>query len=202
MDIGKSIQESINLYRQNFSTLLLATFIVFVGSALTIGILSGPLVGGLLLLCLKLMRGEQARVNEVFAHFNKFGSTFLIVAAMWAAALITAVLASVPVVGNIVRFIAGPFIGMVFTLAIGLALDRNIEAVEALRQALGCFKTNPLMIWLYSFIIGLLSGIGAILFVVPVIFTMPIGAAGMAIAYRELISKEGGVPNSGTNIMN
>jgi hypothetical protein len=49
--------------------------------------------------------------------------------------------------------------------------------------------TNPLMIWFYSFIISFLSGAGAILFIIPVILTMPIGTTGMAIAYRELVSK-------------
>lgn len=87
MDISKALRNSFALYRQNFMTLLLATLIAAVGSLVTLGILAGPLTGGLLMLCLKLMRGETAGANEVFAYFNKFVPTFLIVVAMWVGSL-------------------------------------------------------------------------------------------------------------------
>jgi uncharacterized membrane protein len=192
VDISKGIRESFDLYRQNFLTLVLATLVAALGSLVTAGILSGPLVGGLLMLCLKRMRGEPAGINEVFAYFNKFVPTFLIVVAMWIAMLITSALGSIPVIGFLVRVAVGPAMGILFILAIGLIIERNLEPVVALRQALRCFMTNPVMIWLYSFVIGLLSGIGAILFVIPVILTMPLGATGMAIAYRELSNREAG----------
>ncbi|MDF2500078.1 MAG: glycerophosphodiester phosphodiesterase [Anaerosporomusa subterranea] len=192
MDISKGIRESFELYRQNFSTLILATLVVAVGSLVTAGILAGPLVGGLLMLCLKRMRGEHAGVNEVFAYFNKFVPTFLIVVAMWIAMFIAGALGSIPLVGFLVQIAVGPAVGILFILAIGLIVEGNLEPMAALKQALQYFMTDPVRIWLYSFVIGLLSGIGAILFVIPVILTMPLGATGMAIAYRELSSREVG----------
>lgn len=193
MDVSKGIQESFELYRRNFSTIFLATLVATIGSVVTAGILAGPLSGGLLMLCLKRMRGEQAGVNEVFAYFNKFVPTFLIVAAMWVAMLITAALGAIPVIGFLFRIAVGPAMGILFILAVGLIIEQNLEPIAALQQAVRSFMTNPLMIWFYSFVIGLVSGSGAILFLLPIILTMPLGAIGMAIAYRELSNKEAGM---------
>lgn len=190
MDITKGIRDSIDLYRQNVKVLLLATLVAAVGSMITFGILSGPLVGGLLMLCLKLIRGETAEVSEVFAHFDKFLPTFLIVIAMWAAMFIAMILGQIPIIGSLFLFVIGPAIGMVFILAIGYIVDQNYTPVNALQQALQCFLVNPVMIWLYSFAIGMLSTIGAILFGAGVILTMPIGTIGMAIAYWELSDRK------------
>lgn len=194
MDISKDIKASIDLYRRNFMTLILATLVAAAGSVITAGIIAGPLTGGLLMLCLKLMRGEEAGVKEVWAYFDKFVPTFLIVAAMWVATLIAMVLGSIPVVGFIVQIVVGPVMAILFILAIGLVIEQNLEPIAALQKAFRCFMANnPLMIWLYSFVISFLSGAGAFLFLLPVILTMPLGATGMAIAYRELSNREIGM---------
>lgn len=192
MDIYQGLRDSFALYLQNFVTLLVATLVVAVGSLVTAGILTGPLTGGLLMLCLKRMRGEPAGINEVFAYFNKFVPTFLIVVAMLVVMLIAGALGSIPVVGSLLGIVVGPAVGILFILAVGLIVERNLEPIAALQQAYQYFMANPLMIWLYSFVVGLLSGSGAILFLVPVILTMPIGATGMAIAYRKLANQETG----------
>jgi len=190
MDISKSIQESFTLYRQNFGTILLATLLVSVGCVISVGILAGPLAGGMLMLCLKRMRGEDAGVGEIFSYFNKFVPTFIIVMALWLTMLITAGLGSIPVIGYLIQLVIGPAAGIVFVLAVGLVVERNVEPIAALKQAIDCFMTNPLMIWFYSFIISFLSSCGAFLFLIPVVLTMPLGTTGMAIAYQELVGRK------------
>lgn len=190
MDISKSIRESFDLYRQNFGTVFLATLVASIGCVVSFGILAGPLVGGMLMLCRKLMRGEQAGVGEVFAYFSKFVPTFVIVMAMWLTMLIAAGLHSIPLVGFVVQMAVGPAVGVLFIIAIGLIIEQNYEPIAALKQACNYFMTNPLLIWFYSFIISFISGIGAFLFVIPIIFTLPMGTTGMAVLYRELVGKE------------
>lgn len=190
MDISKSIQESFELYRRNFGTILLATLISSVGCVISVGILAGPLVGGMLMLCLKLMRGEAAGVGEIFSYFNKFVPTFIIVMALWLTMLIAAGLGKIPVIGYFIHLVIGPAAGIIFVLAVGLVVERNVEPIEALKQAVDSFMTNPLMIWFYSFIISFLSSCGAFLFLIPVILTMPLGTTGMAIAYQKLNNRD------------
>ena len=190
MDISKNIQESFNLYRRNFGTILLATLITSIGCVISVGILAGPLTGGMLMLCLKRMRGEDAGVGEIFSYFNKFVPTFIIVMALWLTMLISAGLGKIPVIGYLMHLIIGPAAGIIFILAIGLVVERNLEPIAALKQAIECFMSNPLLIWFYSFIVSFLSACGAFLFFIPVILTMPLGATGMAIAYQELVSNK------------
>lgn len=190
MDISKSIRESFNLYCRNFGTIFLATLLVAVGCMISVGILAGPLVGGMLMLCLKRMRGEAAGLGEIFSYFNKFVPTFIIVMALWLTMLITAGLGAIPVIGYLIQLVIGPAAMLVFVVAVGLVVERNVEPIAALKKAFDYFMTNPLIIWFYSFIISFLSACGAFLFLVPVILTMPLGMTGMVIAYQELVGSE------------
>lgn len=190
MDISKSIQESFSLYCRNFGTMFLATLLVAVGCMISVGILAGPLVGGMLMLCLKRMRGENAGVGEIFSYFNKFVPTFIIVMALWLTMLIAAGLSAIPVIGYLLHLIIGPSAGIIFVLAVGLVVEQNFEPIAALKHATDCFMSNPLLIWFYSFITAFLSSSGAFLFCIPVVLTMPLGTTGMAVAYQELAGKK------------
>ena len=65
MDIGKSIQQSLDLYLKNFGTLFVAGLVATLLSGATLGILAGPLFGGFIILCLKLLKGEIKEKSEV-----------------------------------------------------------------------------------------------------------------------------------------
>lgn len=67
MDLGNAIQKSVDLYLKNFGLLFVAGLLVLLLSVVTIGILAGPLIGGFIILVLKIQRGEKADFNEIFA---------------------------------------------------------------------------------------------------------------------------------------
>jgi MFS family permease len=190
MEIGKNIQQSFNLYAKNFVTLLLACLITGIISAVTLGILAGPLIGGVIILGLKLLRGEEAKFNEVFGHFNQFIPTFPVTIMLWAASLAVWVIASIPFIGWIIQIIAGPILGLLYFLAIGFVIDQKMKPVEALQRSIGCFAADPLILWVYSLVMVILAGIGAILLMVGVFLTMPLGMAGLIIAYQQISMKE------------
>ena len=54
MDIQANLGRIFDLYRKNFLVILGATFLTFLLSGLSLGLLAGPLNGGLIILCLKL----------------------------------------------------------------------------------------------------------------------------------------------------
>lgn len=99
MDIGNNIQKSFALYLKNFGVLFLACLIAGIIAAVTFGILAGPLVGGVLVLCLKLLRGEKGELNEIFAHFDQFVPTLIATLMLWAASLIVWVISMIPFIG-------------------------------------------------------------------------------------------------------
>jgi MFS family permease len=190
MDIGKNLQQSFNLYRQNFGTLLLACLIAGVLAVITFGILAGPLAGGLLALALKLSRGEQGEFKEIFAHFDRFLPALLITLMLWAAALVTWIIAAIPAVGWIVNLIAGPALGLLYWLSIGFVVDQKRGPLEALRRSIDGCAAELLPLWVYALLVGILGGIGAVILGIGVILTMPLGIVGLTLAYQQLATKE------------
>lgn len=65
MDIGKGIQRSFELFTKNAGLLIPAGIVVMLISIFTFGILGGIMMGGFLMLCLKVMRGEKGEFNEI-----------------------------------------------------------------------------------------------------------------------------------------
>ncbi len=190
MNFGKNIQQSFDLYLKNFGTLLLACLIAGIISMVSIGILAGPLWGGVLALGLKLLRGEKGELNEIFSHFDQFIPTLLTTLLFTAAGLVLWIIGIIPVIGWILNLAVGPALGLLYFLVIGFIVDQKMRPLEAAKRSVDCLAAEPIQLWLYSLIMSILSGIGAIILIVGVILTMPLGMVGMAIAYQHLSAKE------------
>ncbi len=190
MNLGKSIQQSFDLYLKNFGLLLLASLIAGLISVISIGILAGPLAGGVLALGLKLLRGEKGELNEIFSHFNQFLPTLIATLLFIAASLVLWIIGIIPVIGWILNLAACPALGLLYLLAIGFIIDQKMQPLEAVKRSVDCFAAEPVPLWFYSLVMLILSGIGAIIFVIGVILTIPLGMAGMTVAYQQLSIKE------------
>lgn len=190
MDIGNNIQKSFDLYLKNFGVLFLACLIAGIIAAVTFGILAGPLVGGVLVLCLKLLRGEKGELNEIFAHFDQFVPTLIATLMLWTASLIVWVVGMLPFIGWIINLVVGPALGLLYFLTIGFIVDQKMKPWEALRRSIDCCATEPLLLWIYALICGILVGIGAIIFGIGIILTLPFGMVGFTLAYQQLSVKE------------
>lgn len=185
MDIGKSIQKSLDLYFKNFGPLFLAGLIAGLLSSITFGILAGPLMAGFVVLCLKYIRGGKGDFNEIFA-FNKFVPTLLALLIVFIPYMI---LSFIPVV-NILVGLLGPFVSLLVVCALALVMEKDAQPMDAVKQAFELIKgsNNLPMIWVYCFVMGILSGIGIIACGIGILATMPIGTIGMAMLYEELSS--------------
>ncbi|HEX3043411.1 MAG TPA: hypothetical protein VHY08_01545 [Bacillota bacterium] len=190
MELGNGIQKGFDLFFKNFGVLFLACLIMGIISAITIGILAGPLVGAVLVLCLKLLQGEKGELKELLAHFDQFMPTLKATFMYATAGALIWVICRIPFIGWIITLIVSPALGMLYFLTIGFIVDQKMKPMEALRRSVDCFAFQPLMSWLYSLIVMLLAGMGALLFLIPVFLTMPLGVMGMAIAYRQLSTCE------------
>ena len=185
MDIGKGIQESLDLYTKNFTTLFVAGLVATLLSAVTLGILAGPLFGGFIILCLKLLKGEPGEFNEIFAHFDKFGPTFII----FLLSLVFYIICMIPVLGWLVGIVLGPVVAFIYAFAITLIIQQDLQPMDAVKKGLEFFQTNTVMNWVYVLVISILGGIGAIACGIGIILTLPFTWIGLALAYRELAAK-------------
>ena len=186
MDIGKSLQTSLDLYLKHFGILFLATLIGAIITAVSFGILAGPVCGGLLLLGLNLLRGSTGEVREVFQHFDKFLPTLLVTLIFILAILVVSVIERIPLLGFLFGILVGPLLGTLYFLTLGLVIKDDLPPLTAFHQSLAWLHRKPLSIWLYSLLVSFLAGLGAFACFIPVILTMPFGTAGMAVAYHEL----------------
>lgn len=183
MDLGKNIQQSIDLYLKNFGTLFVAGLVAGLITCATVGILAGPVIGGFLVLVLKVMRGEKGEFNEIFAHFDKFAPTFVASLICFIAMIIMGI---IPILNIILVLVFNPLISFVWVMALIKIIEQDFKPMDAIKEGIELVKTNPVMIWLYTFIINILSMVGSIALLIGVIFTAPLSSIGLAVAYQNM----------------
>jgi hypothetical protein len=190
MEIGKNLQKSFDLFLKNFGVLFMACLIAVIIAAVSFGILAGPLIGGALVLSLKLMRGEKGELNEIFAHFDQFVPTLKATLMLWVASLIVGIIGIIPFIGWIISIAVGPALGLLYIMTIGFVVDQKMKPWEAFRRSIDCCATEPLHFWIYALICGIIAGIGAVIFGIGIILTLPFGIVGFTIVYQQLSTKE------------
>lgn len=189
MNIEKNLQKSIDLYLtgNNFGIIFITSLAASILSAISLGILAGPLFGGLIMLILKLLRNKPTEFNEIFSHFDKFLPTLLV---CLASGIISLIAGNIPVIGVFLGIVLNPFILVITSVAIILIIEKDYTPLTALKEGFAYFKTEPLIIWIYGLIASILSAIGVLAFGIGVILTIPFSVICMAVAYQEYFDKE------------
>lgn len=190
MNILANYKKSFTLYGKNFVPVFLATLITAVLSGITFGLLAGPLLGGLFVFVGKTIEGEKAELKEIFSRFDKFLPTLAIIILTGLAWFIISIIGAIPVIGMLFRLAAGSFLTLLSFLAIAFIVDQDLGPVDALKRSLQSFLTEPLTVWLYSLGLLVISWMGTLLFIFPVVFTLPLGIIGATLAYNELSTRE------------
>jgi hypothetical protein len=190
MDIQANLGRIFDLYRKNFLVILGATFLTFLLSGLSLGLLAGPLNGGLIILCLKLSQGKQTTYKEIFQHFDRFIPTFLLFILASCAFVLIWIISGIPLIGWLFNFTITPALYLITGLALAFTLDHQLPTLAAIKRSVEVCLTAPKTIYLYSLVIGLLGSLGAWLFLLPVIFTAPITLLGIALVYQEFSARE------------
>ena len=75
--VKRSVTEAWTLFTSDALLFLLAPIVVVLLSAISFGILSGPLTVGLIQLVRKRRRGQPGAVGDVFGGFASFGASFV-----------------------------------------------------------------------------------------------------------------------------
>ena len=189
---GEWIENGFNLYKENFGVLVLASLIAWVLSVVTLGILAGPMVAGVLLITLALFdkKDPKPEVGDVFKGFSYFLNSFLFVL-VWGILLFVAsfILGLVPCVGQIaavfVIYAAQAF------LMFGLfpILEKQMNFWPASMESIDKVKTNFWPFLGLSIVSSLIGSIGAIACGIGVVVTAPIHACILTVAYREVFGE-------------
>ena len=191
---GKWIEEGFILYKNNFGTLVLASVIALVLSTVTVGLLAGPMIAGLVIITLQLLRREEPKpdAGRVFRGFDHFLNSFLFVAVWGIAILIgSSILALFPVIGQLLSlfFIYASQAFLMF--GIYLIVDKQMNFRPASRESIQTVRTNFWPLFGLSAIASIIGSIGAIAFVIGIVLTIPIQACILAVAYQQIFGEPG-----------
>ena len=161
---GEWIEEGFHLYKDNFGTLVLAAIIALVLTTITIGILAGPMLAGLVIITLQLLRKEQPAPDpgKIFSGFNYFLNAFLFLLIWGAAILVGSVILQIfPVIGQLLSlfFIYAAQAFLMF--GIFLIVDRQMNFWPASMESIQIVKANFWPFFGLSTVASIIGSIGA-----------------------------------------
>lgn len=188
---GDWIEGGFNLYKDNFGVLVLASLIAVLLSAVTLGILMGPMVAGVIMISLVLLDKQTPKpeVGNVFKGFDFFLQTFLFIL-VWGVSLsvVAFLLNLVPCIGQLAALFAVYAAQTFLMFGIYLIVDKNKEFWPASMESFETVQTNFWPFMGLCIVTGIIGGIGAIACGIGVFITFPIQICILSVAYRDIFT--------------
>lgn len=185
-DFNTCFNQAWKTYKKHLLLLVGASLVSSLLISVSFGILTGPIMAGLITLILKLMdEDSSAGFEDIFSQFSTFATTFLLCLA-WGAALYMAmmVLMIMPLIGQLAAVLISIGFSVFITFAVMLAAEKGMDFGQASRAALEMLKKDLWPLIGFAALASILSGVGAIACGIGVIFTMPMFYIMLAVAYR------------------
>lgn len=173
-EIGKMVNTSFEVYKDNFITLFVAGLIAF---AMMITLLLIPAaVTGMYRLCIRALRGERIEIGDLFQGFDGFlGSLGLLV--------IIAVGVSF---GFVLLVIPGVYLAVIWSMAFQVKADNpETGVIDALSQSRELVQGQFWPVFLASLVLGLIA-VAASLVPLGSFLALPFFYAGGAYIYLKL----------------
>ena len=188
---GEWIQKGFDLFKANMGLLIVAALLAYVLAGITIGILLGPMMAGLILIVLALIdkREPKPADGDLFKGFECFLQAFLLVLVVGLPLLVVSmILMLIPCVGWLVSLALQLGASTAVMFALPLVADKKMAFWPAIMASFEMVKRNFFSFLGLMLVSAVISGIGSIACGIGVIVTAPIGICIMAVAYRELFS--------------
>jgi hypothetical protein len=129
------------------------------------------LLPGMVVTALRQMRGEEISVSGLFSGM-RYGFGFFLVTFLAG-------------LGVLACFVGAYALQGLLFLALPLMIDRQLRTTEAISLSWRTTMANPWLYILFTFVITLLSGVGAMACYIGLIATIPFLAIGQAVAYHR-----------------
>jgi hypothetical protein len=215
VDIGRCVGRAWEAVKANFWLAVGTTFLVvlcmqacgiipFVGVCLSM-VFSGPLIGGLYLFLLKLVRGEPASVGDGFTGFSKlFGpllAAFILMCLCIYAPLLPCVIYAVAtkqLAGAspspdaiffglaVVGVLGAVYLGMALSMALPLVADLELGPIHALRISWRVVSRKWFSFFGLGLVCGLIILLGLLALCVGLFVAMPVTYAAWMCAYEDV----------------
>lgn len=176
VNIGSCIGRAWDLFMADFWPILgvSALILVIIG---TIGLLYGPLMGGLFWYFVKKIRREPAQVSDAFAGFNQsFVQLFL-------GALVASVLASI---GFAACVLPGIYLAVAWKLALPIIIDKRLGFWDAMEVSRKVVTRCWWSFFLFLIVCALINIGGVLLCGIGIFFTWPLTMLALTFLYEDL----------------
>ena len=161
---GEWIEKGFNLYKENIATLILATVVALLLSAVTLGILAGPMCAGIFFITLGLFdkTDPKPEAGSLFKGFDYFLNSFLFTV-VWVVAItaVSFILNVVPCIGQLASLFVC-YSAMAFLMfGLFLIVDKRMEFRSASMESFNKIKTNFWPFLGFSVVTSIIGSIGA-----------------------------------------
>ncbi len=189
IDIGEALQRGFDLYKENITTLMLATLLASIISFVSLFILAGPMFAGVIMLTLALVDKQQPKpdVGEIFKGFDVFLPSLifmiLLMVAMFAGQVI---LGLFPLIGFFLSTLYVMALSTVAMFGLFYIADRRMDVVAAIQKSYEVVKSN---FWIFlglNIVAQVVSSLGVIACIMGIIVSMPMYYCAVAVVYRDL----------------
>jgi hypothetical protein len=186
---GDWIKEGFDLYKTNFGALILPSLIAFLLSVVTLGILSGPMFSGLILIVLKLRDGGHPAptAGDVFQGFQFFLPSFLF-CIVWGIILSVAslILGLIPCLGQVLSICFCLAASAFLMFGLFLIVDKKMDFWPASMASIEKVKPGFFPFLGLSVVASILGQIGAIACGIGIFLTLPLYFTILAVTYRDV----------------
>jgi hypothetical protein len=181
VDLGSVLSAGFEFFKRNFWILVLVNLVAAVISMLTIGILAGPMMAGVVMVTLALLDGRDPKptVGDVFKGFEVFLPAFLYMIVLIAITALANLV--IPGLSMIVSYVLSAL--TVFSIFF-IAEDR-MDFWPAIVRSYNIVKDNFFIFFLIVLVAGLISSAGLLACCIGIVFTAPYYYCVLAIVYRK-----------------
>lgn len=192
VNLGEWFEKGFSLYRENMLKLIPATFTALILSVASVGILAGPMLAGVLIVTLALLRRQHPKPEtlDVFKGLRFFVNAFVFVL-VWGMLICAGsmTLLMIPGIGQLVVLffiysaqaflMFGPF----------LIVDRDMDFLNATITSFNTVKGNFWPFLSVSAVAGVIGSIGCIAFGIGIIVTVPLQVCILSVAYESVFGE-------------
>lgn len=187
ISLGGWLSGGWQVYKENGALMSVASLVAIAISAGTLGVLSGPLLMGLLRMAFKTMRGERPVMGDLFDWRGRFLQSFLTGLVFLVVQLALGGAGNSNALLNLLSLGAIPFLSILLAFTLSLVLERGTDVVNSLNEAAKhIFSRDAFMWWVVGLVFAAITFGGLLACGLGALVTLPWMISASAVAYRDV----------------
>jgi hypothetical protein len=175
------------VYKENGALMSVASLVAIALSAVTVGVLAGPLLMGLFRMAFKTMRGERPVMGDLFDWHGRFLQAFLTGLIFFVVHLALGGAGNSNGLLKLLSLVAIPFLSVLLGFTMSMVLELGTDVVNSVNAAAKLiFSRDAFMWWVVGLVFAAITAGGFIACGVGFLVTLPWMISASAVAYRDV----------------